>query len=243
MIASARSPLTYDPTVLERVLARVHASPGAVVVFDLDSTLLDNKPRQARILREFGAAHGIAQLAATRNEHWVDWSITHAMANAGLGADEVERWAESAKQFWRERFFTSEYCRDDAAIAGAHDYLAAVAEAGAIVAYCTGRHEPMRAGTVDSFVRLGFPVPGARVQLLMKPVFELSDDDWKIEAYARLKQLGGVVGVFDNEPTHVNGYRAGFPDATVVHLATDDSGRPVTLAEGVVSIRDFRRGQ
>lgn len=241
MIASARNPLTYDPTVLERVLARVRALPNAVVVFDLDSTLLDNKPRQARILREFGAAHGIPALAATRNEHWVDWSITHAMANAGLSADEIARFGDQAKQFWRERFFTSEYCRDDEPIAGAKDYLDAVAAAGGFIAYCTGRHEPMRAGTVDNFERLGYPLPGARVQLLMKPVFELSDDDWKTEAYARLKQLGGVVGVFDNEPTHVNGYRAGFPEATVVHLATDDSGRPVPLAEGVVSIKDFRR--
>ena len=241
MIASARQPLTYDPTVLERVLSRVAAVPGAVVVFDLDSTLLDNKPRQARILREFGVAHGIAALAAARPDHWVDWSITRAMANAGLGSDEVARWAEAAKQFWRERFFTSEYCRDDEPIAGAREYLAAVAAAGAVIASCTGRHEPMRAGTVESFARLGFPVPGARVQLLMKPVFELSDDDWKLEAYARLRQLGGVVAVFDNEPTHVNGYRAGFPDATVVHLATDDSGRPVALADGVVSIHDFAR--
>lgn len=241
MIASARNPLVYDPTVLERVLARVRALPGAVVVFDLDSTLLDNKPRQARILREFGVAHGIAALAAARPDHWVDWSITRAMANAGLGPDEVARWAEAAKQFWRERFFTSEYCRDDEPIAGARDYLAAVGDAGAVIAYCTGRHEPMRAGTVESFARLGYPLPGPRVHLLMKPVFELGDDDWKLEAYARLRQLGGVVGVFDNEPTHVNGYRAGFPDATVVHLATDDSGRPVAIAEGVVSIKDFRR--
>ena len=241
MIASARNPLVYDPTVLARVLARVGALPGAVVVFDLDSTLLDNKPRQARILREFGQAHGIAALAQARPEHWIDWSITRAMANAGLGAEEVARWADAAKQFWRERFFTSEYCRDDEPIAGARDYLAAVAEAGAFIAYCTGRHEPMRAGTVDNFARLGYPLPGARVQLVMKPVFELADDDWKIEAYTRLRQLGAVVAVFDNEPTHVNGYRAGFPEATVVHVATDDSGRPVPLAEGVVSIRDFSR--
>ena len=241
MIASARNPLTYDPSVLERVLGRVRAMPGAVVVFDLDSTLLDNKPRQARILREFGAANGIPALAAARTEHWVDWSIAHAMANAGLPADDVAKWVDAAKQFWRDRFFTSEYCRDDEPIAGAREYLAAVADAGAFIAYCTGRHEPMRAGTVNNFARLGYPVPGPRVQLLMKPVFELSDDDWKTEAYARLKQLGGVVAVFDNEPTHVNGYRAGFPDATVVHLATDDSGRPVPLAEGVVSIKDFRR--
>jgi hypothetical protein len=241
MIASARNPLSYDPTVLVRVLARVAALPGAVVVFDLDSTILDNKPRQARILREFGVARGIPILAATRADHWVDWSITRAMANAGLPADEIARLAEDAKQFWRDRFFTSEYCRDDEPIAGAHDFLAAIVAAGGFIAYCTGRHEQMRAGTVDNFARLGYPVPGARVQLLMKPLFELSDDDWKIEAYARLRQLGGVVAVFDNEPTHVNGYRAGFPDATVVHLATDDSGRPVPLADGVVSIKDFRR--
>jgi len=241
MIASARNPLVYDPTVLERVLARVRAQPGSVVVFDLDSTVLDNKPRQARILREFGVAHGIAALAAARTEHWVDWSITHAMANAGLSADEIARYGDAAKQFWRERFFTSEYCRDDEPIAGAREYLAAVVDGGATVAYCTGRHEPMRPGTVDNFKRLGYPMPGDRVHLLMKPVFELSDDDWKLEAYARLRQLGPVVGVFDNEPTHVNGYRGGFPEATVVHLATDDSGRPVPLAEGVVSIKDFRR--
>ena len=135
----------------------MRAVPGAVVVFDLDSTLLDNKPRQARILREFGIARGLPALAQARAEHWVDWSIQRAMANAGLGADEVARHAEAAKQFWRDRFFTSEYCRDDDAIAGAHDYLAAVADAGAFIAYCTGRHEPMRAGTVESFERLGYP--------------------------------------------------------------------------------------
>ena len=241
MIASARNPLLYDPTVLTRVLARVSDQAGAVVVFDLDSTLLDNKPRQARILREFGVARGIPALAVARADHWVDWSIQHAMANAGLPADEIARHLEDAKQFWRDRFFTSEYCRDDEPIVGARDYLAAIVAAGGFIAYCTGRHEQMRAGTVDNFVRLGYPVPGARVQLLMKPVLELSDDDWKTEAYARLRELGAVAAVFDNEPTHVNGYRAGFPDATVVHLATDDSGRPVTLAKGVVSIEDFRR--
>lgn len=239
MIAAGGSPPTLDPTVLLRVLARVRATPGGVVVFDLDSTLLDNRPRQARILREFGAARGLPALAAARPEHWQDWSIQRAMANAGLPPDEVTRFADDAKQFWRERFFTSEYCRDDAAVAGARDYLAAVAAAGAVIAYCTGRHEPMRAGTVDSFTRLGYPPPGARVALLMKPVFELSDDDWKAEAYARLRELGAVVAVFDNEPTHVNGYRAAFPDAVVVHLATDDSGRPVPLAGGIVSVRDF----
>lgn len=231
-----------DPSVLDRVLARVKAAPAGLVVFDLDSTILDNRPRQARILRELGAARGIEALTRARAEHWQDWSIQRAMRNAGLADDEVARLADEAKQFWRERFFTSEYCRDDAAIAGAVAYVGSLVAAGARIVYCTGRHEPMRAGTVDSFERLGFPQPRDGAELLMKPVFELSDDDWKVEAYARLRALGRVVAVFDNEPTHVNGYREAFADAIVVHLATDDSGRPVALSDGIVSIRNFVRG-
>jgi hypothetical protein len=236
MAAVVRS---LDPSILERVVERVRETPGAVVVFDLDSTVLDNKPRQARILREFGQALGIAELANAKSEHWVDWSIARAMANAGLDSERVAALTEDAKQFWRDRFFTSEYCRDDDAIIGAKKYLAAVVAAGGVIAYCTGRHEAMRAGSVDSFVRLGYPVPGARVHLLMKPNFDLSDDAWKLEANARLAAIGPVVAAFDNEPTHANGYRGAFPEALIVHLATDDSGRPVTLSDGIVSIRDF----
>jgi predicted secreted acid phosphatase len=210
-----------------------------LVVFDLDSTVLDNRPRQARILREYGAAAGLPLLLAARPEHWTSWDIEEAMASVGLPKAEVERHAAAAKQFWRERFFTSEYCAGDEAIAGAVDYLGRVAATGAQLVYCTGRHEPMRSGSVACLQRLGLPVPGARVHLLMKPTFEQSDDDWKESAYARLHALGEVVAAFDNEPTHVNGYRRAFPDALAVHLATDHSGREVPLAEGVVSVADF----
>jgi hypothetical protein len=230
-----------DPGVLARVLERARTvGGGGVVVFDLDSTLLDNKPRQARILAEFGRLHDVAALAAARPEHWSGWELRDAMFNTGLAPDDVERWAPAAKEFWRERFFTSEYCAVDGAIAGAIDFVAAVRATGARIAYCTGRHEEMRAGTVASFARLGFPLPdGDRVHLLMKPELEISDDDWKETAYAELRRVGELVAVFDNEPTHVNGYRRAFPDALAVHLATDHSGRKVPLADGVVSVRDF----
>lgn len=225
-----------DPSVLDQALSR---ALGGVVVFDLDSTLLDNRPRQARILREFAAASGLAQLASAQPEHWQDWDIRRAMRNAGMAEPLIEQHAEDAKQFWRERFFTSEYCADDEAIAGAAAFVSSVRAAGAQVAYCTGRHEPMRTGSVTCFRRLGFPLPGDGVHLLMKPAFDQSDDDWKETAYAELRAIGTVVAVFDNEPTHVNGYRRAFPDALVVHLATDDSGREVTLLDGIPSVRNF----
>jgi predicted secreted acid phosphatase len=231
-----------DPAVLAQTLERAREANGSgVVVFDLDSTLLDNRPRQARILREFGLVSGLKPLAAAKPEHWQDWDIRRAMRNAGVGEQEIELSAEAAKQFWRDRFFTSEYCIDDEAIAGAAQFVSAVRAAGAQVAYCTGRHELMRTGSVACFQRLGFPVPGNGVHLLMKPTFEQSDDDWKELAYSKLRDLGRVLAVFDNEPTHVNGYRRAFPDALCVHLATDDSGRDVTLLDGIPSVPNFLR--
>jgi predicted secreted acid phosphatase len=229
-----------DPSVLDKALSRARAAGGGgVVVFDLDSTLLDNRPRQAAIVAEFGRAHGVAALAAARPEHWQDWSIGRAMANAGLAPDEIDRYIEPLKTWWRERFFTSQYCRLDEAIAGAVAFVARVRQHGAQVAYCTGRHEEMREGTVECFRRLGLPLPGPTVHLLMKPRFEIGDDDWKSSAYQLLRQLGDIIAVFDNEPTHINGYRAAFPKALVVHVATDHSGRPVPLADGIPSVADF----
>ena len=52
--------------------------------------------------------------------------------------------------------------------------------------------------------------------------------------------LSGLACAFDNEPTHVNAYKRAFPDARVVHLDTDHSGRPVEVRPDVPSIVDFR---
>ncbi len=226
--------------IIERVLERARRKSGAgVVIFDLDSTLFDNRPRQARILREFGAARGLAELAGVRSEHWQGWDIRVAMRNAGMSPEAVAAAAPDAKQFWRERFFTSAYCVDDVPIAGAAAYVQAIAASGAQVAYVTGRHTEMGPGTIECLGRHAFPVPGGRTSILLKPEFTTTDDDWKIIAHAKLRSMGDVVAAFDNEPAHANGYRASFPDALIVHLATDHSGRDIKLLEGIESIPNF----
>ncbi len=213
---------------------------AGTVVFDLDSTLLDNRPRQARILREYGQAHGVAPLSSCRPEHWVDWSIRTAMRNAGLPEADIARHTDPARAFWRERFFTSEYCVDDLPIRGAIAFVGAVREAGAQVLYVTGRHEGMRPGTVECFARHDFLVPDEEVVLLlMKPTLEQSDDTFKIEIQGQLRDRGKMIAAFDNEPAHANGYRAAFPEAIVVRLDTDHSGRPIPLLPGIELISHF----
>jgi hypothetical protein len=227
--------------VLQAVLSRARAIGGrGVVVFDLDSTVFDNRPRQARILREFGAARGVSKLlqcsAADFNS---GWDLRAAMRNCGLTDDEAQRLYPEARDFWRERFFTGAYCVDDVAVQGAAEFVKAVAATGAIVCYVTGRHEGMRQGTVDAMRNCGFPEPGGKIHLIVKPSADLGDDEFKRDAHRQVAKLGTVIAAFDNEPTHVNDYRRTFPEATIVHLATDHSGRPVALLEGVLTLPHF----
>jgi hypothetical protein len=227
--------------LLAGALARcAAAAPSAIAVFDLDSTLLDNRPRQAAILREFGAERGIAELAAARAAHWRSWSFRDPMRAVGLSDARIEAILPDFKAYWDERFFTSAYCRLDVPIAGAPEYVAAVVATGARVCYVTGRHEGMREGTEVSFRAGGFPQhDGDGVRLIMKPTLDETDDDFKARTHAALRALGPVAVAFDNEPTHINDYLRAFPDAMLVHLATDHSPRDVAVAAGIPSLLDF----
>ncbi|HNF97009.1 MAG TPA: hypothetical protein PK493_06925 [Pseudomonadota bacterium] len=233
-----------DPDVLPRVLSRAAAlREQAVLVFDLDSTLLDNKPRQARIVREAGQALGEPRLLGCQPEHFTEWSVDKPLRRLGLRDEEIPDLVPKVRRFWKQRFFTSEYCVDDIAIAGAVAFVRDVLAAGSKVAYCTGRHEGMRQGTVACFAREGFPVPdGDRVHLLMKPDLETHDDDFKVRARQPLAALGTVIAAFDNEPIHINSYFVHFTDAQCVHMLTDDSARGIAPHQSIPSIRDFRRG-
>ena len=228
--------------LLARVLERAaELGREAIVAFDLDSTLLDNRPRQAQLLREYGAGAGLA-LEHHSADHWMGWDAKIAMANAGMAPELIEAHIGPFRAFWRERFFTSAYCVLDREIAGAAAFVRDVLSGGARVHYVTGRHEEMRAGTVTCFAQCGLAVPdGARVELLMKPTLDEHDDAYKRRTYATLASRGTVIAAFDNEPAHINGYLAAFPDALIVHLATDHSMRDIPLAAGIPSIRDFRR--
>jgi hypothetical protein len=231
------------PTVLERVETRSRElGTKGVVAFDLDSTLFDNRTRQARIVREFGTARGLPPLAACRASDFTSgWDLRGALLKVGLPKPEVERIYPELKRFWEERFFTSDYCVDDVAVRGAAAYVTALARTGVQVCYVTGRHEGMRHGTVQAMAREGLPVPEKNIRCLMKPSLDEDDDDFKRRAHATLSELGTVIAAFDNEPIHASDYQHRFPQALVVHLATDHSGRDAQLPESVPSIPHFAR--
>jgi hypothetical protein len=237
-------PILADwPQTLDAILERARAfGPRGVLVFDLDSTVFDNRPRQARIVREYGEARGIPALTQCEPRHFTDgWDLRAAFLSCGLEAGEAERIHADARTFWRARFFTSAYCVEDDTILGAVAFVQRAVGTGARIAYVTGRPEAMREGTLLAMKRHRLPLPDEVSNvLIMKPLMDVHDDDFKREVHARIGELGTVVAAFDNEPTHVNDYRRTFSEATVVLLATDHSGRPVELLEGIVSVPHFQ---
>jgi beta-phosphoglucomutase-like phosphatase (HAD superfamily) len=237
-----RSRPSDQPAILAAALARARAAaPDGVAVFDLDSTLLDNRPRQARILQEYGRAAGLPLLAAATPEHFEGWDLEVALRNAGLGGALVRAHRTRVRRFWEERFFLSELCRLDVPIPGAPAFVRAIRAAGAKIAYVTGRPSAMEEGTLEVLERHGFPVPdGAHAFLFMKPGFALADDAWKAVARDAVDAIGQVVLAFDNEPAHVNAYARAWRRALAIHLDTDDSGRPVEVDLAIPSVADLR---
>jgi phosphoglycolate phosphatase-like HAD superfamily hydrolase len=222
--------------VLTDILAAARAAgPAGVVAFDLDSTLLDNRPRQAAIVRDFASRHGIAALERFGPEHLVTgFDTREALARAGLDPESVTRWLPDLRRHWVERFFTSEACLHDIPVRGAAAYARRVHATGIQITYLTARPERMRPGTEEVLRRFGVPLPGEGVALWMKPDDpSIGDDDFKRSAHARLASLGRLVAAFDNEPGHVNDFRQTFPEAEVVLVATGHSGRVSTLAPRV----------
>ena len=239
-----RFPLHPSPQeVLAGVLASAReAGPAGVVAFDLDSTLLDNRPRQAAIVRDFAARQGLESLAGFHARHLVTgFDLREALVRAGLDPETVARWLPAFRAHWVERFFTSDACLEDIPIPGAPEYTARVHATGVQLVYLTARPERMRPGTLEVLTRYAFPLPGEGVQLWMKPEdTSVGDEDFKRSTHHALGAVGRLVAAFDNEPGHVNDFRATFPGATVVLLATGHSGRVGELAEGIAVIPDLR---
>lgn len=231
---------TNPKVLLDVIDAALQAGPTGVVVFDLDSTLFMNFTRWVRILREFAEARNIPKLRECRPDQISGFSVYWSLVQAGLPEAQALELLDDVTAFWAARFYSSPYCIEDVPVEGARTFLLHLQQAGAQIAYCTGRHTEMYQGTVDCLQKYDMPVPDEKqVHLLVKPTFAMSDDEWKQIAYKDLSALGQVLSIFDNEPAHINGYHEAFPQALAVHVLTNDSGRGIRVHPGIPSVRDF----
>ncbi len=246
--AYPRLQLADQNALLARIVERCRPVPGQptpVVVFDLDGTLMDNRPRTVVILQELAhelrsEAHSAAEvLAATRAEE-LAYLLSDSLRKLGVEHPELLTRAES---FWKERFFSDEYLKHDVAIAGATAFARACYDAGAVIVYFTGRDLPfMGLGSFQSLRDLGFPIGVVGTELVCKPDAKIPDEQFKRAEGPKIARVGQIVAAFDNEPGNCNAFLEMAPDSDVVFVDTQHLPGAPALHSKVHVVGDFRMG-
>jgi beta-phosphoglucomutase-like phosphatase (HAD superfamily) len=214
-----------------------------VVVFDLDGTLMDNRPRTVAILRELSLRYrdldpDLARRLDGASPHDLDYLLTDSLARLGAHRPEL---SDEMQAFWRDRFFGDSHLRHDVALTGAVEFARACYDAGAVLVYLTGRDLPlMGTGTFASLRDLGFPIGVPATELVLKPDAAMPDEAFKRLVAPDLARVGHVIAAFDNEPANCNVMLAHYPDAQVVFVDTQHTPGAPALGAGVHVVRDFR---
>lgn len=215
-----------------------------MVVFDLDGTLMDNRPRTVRILHELGQTWTdkepqLAELLLAATPDKLAYLLSDSLANLGVTRTDL---VAAAEIFWRERFFVDAYMKYDVEVPGAGDFARACYAAGAVLVYFTGRDLPlMGVGTFASLRDLGFPIAVPGTELVCKPDANMPDEAFKRHVGPGIARVGHVVSVFDNEPGNCNVLLSHFPDSESVMVDTQHLPGAPALTPGVHVIGDFRR--
>lgn len=233
--------------LLQRVLGACHFDPASgvpapVVVFDLDGTLLDNRPRVVTIFHEL-AAHwekdfpdASKKLSIVRDGDIV-YGVDENLQLAGIADQELRTFGQ---QFWKERFFVDHYMRFDTPTKGAVDFVRACYAAGASLVYLTGRDLPnMALGTFASLRDAGFPIGVVGTTLVTKPAFDIPDAAFKNDVAPTLARHGRVIAAFDNEPANNNLFALHHTAAHSIFLDTHHAPNPPALDERVLVIENF----
>jgi beta-phosphoglucomutase-like phosphatase (HAD superfamily) len=240
-----RLPPREQTGVLRSIVGRCRPEPSgrtSVVVFDLDGTLMDNRPRTCAILREFAETLGpdereiAARLHAAKPDE-LAYLLTDTLAKLGISRTDLVGRAET---FWRDRFFADAHLRHDVEVPGAVAFARACYDAGAILVYMTGRDLPMMGlGSFRSLRDLGFPIGVAGTELVLKPDASMPDEAFKRLEAPKLARVGKIVAVFDNEPANCNTLLAMNPGCDSVLLDTQHLPGAPPIADGVRVICDF----
>jgi hypothetical protein len=248
-VRAERMPSSSQRELLERVIERIQGHRRAsatppLTVFDLDGTLLDNRPRTLAILRELGEqwanrCPGLAERLQRTDADEIVYLVSDNLRRFGVTDDEL---LGEALAFWKERFFTDRFLFLDRPLPGARDFARACHEAGATLVYFSGRDLPnMALGTFASLRDLGFPIGGPGTELVLKSDPGMGDFDFKRAATPELGRSGTPIAAFDNEPLNCNIFRARFPEAHVFLLDTQHLPGAPELDDRVTVIESFVR--
>jgi beta-phosphoglucomutase-like phosphatase (HAD superfamily) len=214
----------------------------ALIAFDLDGTLYDNRPRTLRIITEYGFLNGKERPDLLRaiqglSLSQVEYLVADTLAKVGVVSENDVR---GAIGYWKTCFFTNSYVELDLPVPGAVAFVSRLHAAGVTPVYLTGRDAPnMLQGTLRSLQRAGFPVGTVDTRVILKESFERPDQEYKEAVIGNLRRSGEVIAAFDNEPGLCNLFKNSFPSATVGWIRTAHAPGAPDLADGILKAPDF----
>ena len=222
--------------MLEHIITHIQTLTNqgqkSLVVFDLDSTLFDVSPRLERILLDFAASplnqkkfpeqvRLLNQIKTLKS----DWGIAGALKRVGLDGHHQE-FQDAIHDYWMKSFFSNHYLQFDSIYDGALEFVTAVENAGADIAYLTGRDvERMGTGSLEIMKQWGFPI-NESARLVLKPHRSMDDaqfkTDWFIEAD---KKDYKKIYFFENEPVNLHHLMQFCPHVEMIFFESTHAGK------------------
>ncbi|MDP7039081.1 MAG: HAD hydrolase-like protein [Myxococcota bacterium] len=250
VLLSFTSPVQAANPLLERILEEVYSSYNRqerpMVIFDLDGTLFDNRPRILKILKEYAEAElknvrtEDAKKIAALDVERIQYALPETLRLAGITDQGV---INNAAIFWAERFFDDDYLKYDKPTPGIVQYVRTLYSSGARVIYLTARDAPRQLlGTVKALRDHGFPIGIQGTELIMRPSAQTQDAVYKQQVTSYLRHYGKVIAAFDNEPANANVYRRAFKESTCVLFEAPSSPNPPPLSDGINRLPTFDKG-
>ena len=195
----------------------VKKTKNPVIIFDLDDTLFYSSSRNLVIFQEFikrkkikkEFPYEVKQIKKIKRDQ-IEYRFDQTMNNLEISN---VAFISQLKIFWRARFFSNDYVKEDEVIGGSVAYVNKLYNLGAKIVYLTGRNNDMRSGTILSLKENKFPYSKNAI-LITKKDKRMNDVIYKKSAFKDIELLGTVVGAFENEPKNLNAMLDYFPEST-----------------------------
>lgn len=228
---------------LSKIQQFILTTESPVVIFDLDDTLFYSSSRSFIIFRELinsdefqkNYPAQVKKLLKIKQSQ-IKYSIKETLISTGINH---EGFIERVLDFWKERFFTNAYVKEDTAVVGGSEYVNKLMNLGATIVYLTGRDDSMRDGTIESLMKSGFPYDEISSILITKERFDEPDLEYKKAAFKEIESLGEIVAFFENEPKNLNAMIEYFPNAVPVFLDIKHSPASDEPSEKAIKIKNY----